>query len=307
MDTLTNQNRMTTLKEIVLSLCPIEFIGNENQIINEIIQLNSENKRDDVLTWCSDKNISKLVNCERGTIICSVSLKQQNLSNSTCNYIIVDNPRQAFSDVLTRFFAPKSKEMVISEFARIHNNAKIGKNVFIGDGTIIEENVEIGDNCFIGYNNTILNGTIIHNNVKIGSNNTIGGIGFGYEKNSNGDYIVIPHIGNVVIKQNVEIGNNTCIDRAVLGSTLLEENVKVDNLVHIAHGVRIGRNSLIIANSMIGGSSTIGENVWVAPSASIINKVDIGDDSLVGMGAVVLKPVVKSDIVAGNPAKSLRK
>ena len=117
----------------------------------------------------------------------------------------------------------------------------------------------------------------------------------------------MPHIGNVHLKENVEVGNNVCIDRAVMGSTLLSENVKVDNLVHIAHGVKIGKNSLIIANSMIAGSVEIGENVWVSPSSSIRQKLIIENDALIGMGAVVVKNVEPSSVVAGNPAKPFPK
>jgi len=116
----------------------------------------------------------------------------------------------------------------------------------------------------------------------------------------------LPHIGNVLIYDKVEIGNNTCIDRAVLGSTIIHENVKIDNLVHIAHGVVIQENSLIIAHAMIGGSAEIGKNVWIAPGALIINKGKVEDDSVVGMGAVVIKKVDKRAIVAGNPAKFLK-
>ena len=129
----------------------------------------------------------------------------------------------------------------------------------------------------------------------------------GVISDENGDFELIPHIGNVVIKDNVDIGNNTCIDRAVLGSTILEENVKVDNLVHIAHGVSVGRNSVVIANAMVAGSVKIGSNSWIAPSSSILNKKDVGDNSLVGMGAVVTKSIEDNTIVAGNPAKFIRK
>ena len=170
---------------------------------------------------------------------------------------------------------------------------------------MIESDVIIGNNVRINHNTTILSDTVIHDNVSIGCNCTIGGVGFGYEMNAEGSYDVIPHIGNVEIMSGVEIGNNVCIDRAVLGSTLLKENVKVDNLVHIAHGVEIGENSLIIANAMIAGSVTIGKNVWIAPSSSIIQKLNIGDDSLVGIGSTVLKDVDKSTIVAGSPAKKI--
>ena len=297
---------MVTIENIFAKLNVLEFIGASDTIINDVIQLNAENKRTDVIYWCSDKNIDDLDKCFYGTVICSDKIKNTNYIKQSCNYIIVDNPRQAFAGVLLNHFSPKMPLAVISKNAIIHESVQIGKNVFIGDFTIIEEGCVIGDNCYIGYNNTIYSKTVIGCNVKIGSNNTIGGIGFGYEKNKEGDYEILIHIGNVVINNKVEIGNNTCIDRAVLGSTLIHENVKIDNLVHIAHGVIIGRNSLIIANAMIGGSTVIGENVWVAPSVSIINKGNIGNDALVGMGAVVIKPVKENNIVVGNPAKFIK-
>ena len=132
-------------------------------------------------------------------------------------------------------------------------------------------------------------------------------MGFGYELNEQGVYERIKHTGNVVIGDYVEIGSNTCIDKAVLGSTYIEDHCKIDNLVHIAHGVRIGRNSVIIANSMIAGSTVIGENVWVAPSASVLNKLKIADNAFVGMGAVIIRDVEQGDVVAGNPGKVLKK
>jgi UDP-3-O-[3-hydroxymyristoyl] glucosamine N-acyltransferase len=108
-----------------------------------------------------------------------------------------------------------------------------------------------------------------------------------------------------VIEDGVEIGNNTTIDRAVLGSTFIRKNSKIDNLVHIAHGVEIGENSLIIANAMVAGSTSIGRNVWVAPSASIINKISVGDNSIIGMGAVVVRSVSEGQTIVGNPGKDI--
>jgi UDP-3-O-[3-hydroxymyristoyl] glucosamine N-acyltransferase LpxD len=169
---------------------------------------------------------------------------------------------------------------------------------------VIEKDCTIGTRSKIGHNTVLLRGTQVGDDVIIGCNNTIGGTGFGYEKDDEGNYTIMPHLGNVVIHNKVEIGNNTCIDRAVIGSTIIGENVKIDNLVHIAHGVVIGKNSLIIANAMIGGSTVIGENCWVAPSASVINKGQVADNATVGMGAVVTKPVEKNSTVAGNPART---
>ena len=117
--------------------------------------------------------------------------------------------------------------------------------------------------------------------------------------------MIIPHVGNVVIENGVEIGNNTCVDRGVLGSTILKENCKIDNLVHIAHGVVVGRNALVIALALVAGSVEIGENAWIAPSSSILQKVKIGKNATIGMGAVVLKNVGEEEVWVGNPAKKL--
>ncbi|MBK7956948.1 MAG: hypothetical protein IPK03_01830 [Bacteroidetes bacterium] len=219
------------------------------------------------------------------SIICSVNTPE-NLWHESCNYILVTNPRQAFQKVLTAFFVKEIPTSFIAPNASIHASAKICASAFIGYNTVIEENCEIGEHVYIGHNNVICANTKIANHVKIGNNNTIGGVGFGYEKNESNAYELIPHIGNVVMEDYVEIGNNTCIDRAVLGSTRLKAHAKVDNLVHIAHGVVIGNNSLVIANAMVAGSTKVGDHVWIAPSASILNKVNIGNHVTIGMGAV---------------------
>ena len=132
-------------------------------------------------------------------------------------------------------------------------------------------------------------------------------MGFGYEKNEKGEYKAIKHVGYVVIEKDAEIANNVVIDRATLGVTVIGENVKIDNLVHISHNVRIGKNCMILANSMLAGSVTIGENSWIAPSASILNQKKIGSNVMVGMGAVVLKDVENDIVVVGNPSRILKK
>ena len=297
---------MVDIKEIIAYIGNCEFIGNQDILVSNIVQLNPDNKQEDVIYWCNDKSIENLKHCMFGVIICSLKAKELKLINSSANYILVDNPRLTFANVLSKFFVPEEDEPEISKSAIIHPSVKIGNNVFIGSNTVIEKECIIGDNVSIGHNTSILRKTTIGSNVKIGSNNTIGGVGFGYEKDESGNYKLLHHIGNVVISDFVEIGNNTCIDRAVLGSTMIHKNVKIDNLVHIAHGVIIGENSLIIANSMIGGSTIIGKNVWVSPSVSIINKGIVEDNALVGMGAVVVKRVEEETIVVGNPAKFLK-
>jgi UDP-3-O-[3-hydroxymyristoyl] glucosamine N-acyltransferase len=294
---------MIFINEILKNISYLKFIGDEKKHIDKPVSFKPYNKEANVLMWVSNQNIEKLKEVTAGTIICSDLFST---FHKDCNYIITANPRLTFQEVLTKFFVQK-EIAYISENATIHPTVKLGMDVTIGHNTVIERDCIIGDSVQIDHNTVLKHGTVIHDHVKVGANCTIGGVGFGYELNEEKKYVLLPHLGNVVLKSFVEIGNNTCIDRAVMGSTILEENVKVDNLVHIAHGVLIGRNSLIIANSMVAGSTKIGENVWVAPSASILNKKTVADNSYIGMGAVVIKDVKENETIVGNPGKVLVK
>jgi len=292
-----------SLKDLLAKIPVREVVGSSDKVINRVVGIGSEESKIGDLTWSSDANIDTIYGIENAIIICSDKLARGNVNNS-CSYLIVDNPRLYFLKVLKEFFVTH-KPPVVSPGSTIDPAVKLGKDVRIESGVVIEANCEIGDYTSIDSNTVIKEWTIIGNNVKIGANNTIGGVGFGYERGDDGMYEAIPHIGNVIIMDGVEIGNNTTIDRAVLGSTIIRENVKIDNLVHIAHGVDIGENSLIIANAMVAGSVVIGKNVWVAPSSSILNKKKIEDNAVIGMGAVVLKNVSEKQTVVGNPAKDI--
>lgn len=148
------------------------------------------------------------------------------------------------------------------------------------------ENV-IDDDCIIGYMTVI------------------GTDGFGYVREEDGKLFKMPHTGNVIIESNVEIGNNTCIDRAVIGSTVIGAGTKIDNLVHIAHGVKIGKNCLITAGAIVGGSCEVGDDCYIGIGALIKNKVKIGKGATIGMGAVILKDVPEGETWIGNPGRKL--
>lgn len=292
------------VKSILQSIDHLQFVGDEDSSISEPIRFDVGNNDSTALMWANSKKLPLLESLRTGVVI--VPKEAMDLKvNSECQLIFVEHPRRAFMQTLNTFFV-KRKKPDVSSSAVIHDNVRLGKNVCIGNNVVIEENCEIGDHTVIDHNTVIKQSTIIGENVVIGSNNTIGGAGYGYEKNEAGQFEFIPHLGNVVIKNNVEIGNNTCVDRAVLGSTVLEDNVKIDNLVHIAHGAHIGKDSMVIANSMIAGSVKIGTNAWIAPSASVLNQKTIGNNALVGMGAVVLKDVPEDKVFIGNPARDLR-
>lgn len=298
---------MITVKHILEKWPVQQCIGSASRKISSVKALDPLNTDDETLLWCSDKNIDQAQNLRHGVLICSPTFIQKYTPHATCVYLIVDQPRQYFQAVLSHFFNEATLPLGVDESAYIAENVSLGAFVTIGRNVVIEKGCRIGDNTIIGHNTVLHRETFVGKKVSIGCNNTIGGIGFGYEKDLDGQFQLMPHLGNVVLEDFVEIGNNTCIDRAVMGSTILRKNVKVDNLVHIAHGVDVGENSLVIANAMVAGSVKIGKNAWVAPSSSIMNKTTIHDHAVIGMGSIVLRDVMEGQTVVGNPAKTLEK
>ena len=185
--------------------------------------------------------------------------------------------------------------------------SKIDKSAIIGKNVVIENNCIIGENVVIKPNTTIHSGTKIGNSSVIGSNCSIGGDGFGFETLSNGETIRFIHLGGVIIGKNVEIGSLNSIAKGSLSDTIIDDYVRTDNLVHIAHNCFIGKGSLLTACAEISGSVSIGKNVWLGPNCSINNKISIGDNSFVGLGAVVQKKIPPNEIWTGNPAKFIKK
>ena len=218
-------------------------------------------------------------------------------------FIKVANPKLFYVKILYNLLA-SSKKHEIHPSAIVHPNAKIHPEVTIGPYSVIGE-CEIGEGSIIDSHCKIGNRCRIGKYVQVSSGVVIGGDGFGYVTDENGIKIKFPHLGGVVIEDFVEIGANTCIDRGTLGNTMIREHAKIDNLVHVAHNVEIGRNTLVIANAMLGGSSSIGENSWIAPSATIRDTVAIGKNTLVGMGALVTKNIPDNETWAGFPAKKI--
>jgi UDP-3-O-[3-hydroxymyristoyl] glucosamine N-acyltransferase len=293
------------LNELLKNIPHISCAGNTDIEISTVQSFDINNKLNSVLMWLNEKNSSLLHQLQSGVVICSSNVEYKNNPNTTL--ILCDNPRFTFAETV-KILYKKEFSNFISPTAFIDKSSIISNEVRIGHHVVIEENCHIGKFVTIDHNTVIKAGTLIKDNVTIGANCTIGGVGFGYEKDTNGEYQQIHHIGYVEIGCHVEIGNNTCIDKGVLGATLIKNNAKIDNLVHIAHGVEIGENTLVIAHAMIGGSATIGNNVWVAPCASIINKASIAKDTLIGMGAVIIKSSeIVGDKLVGNPAKSILK
>lgn len=209
--------------------------------------------------------------------------------------IIVDNPRTIFFKMHN--FLSKKQWYCKERFAtQIGDNCSIdktaiiaGNNVEIGNNVVIEEFVVIRENTIIGDN------TIIRAGCKIG------GEGFEFKREENGIFGV-KHVGSVIIGNNVEIQYNTCIDKAIYpwDQTVIEDFCKIDNSVHVAHAVKVGKCTMIVANSGIGGRVTIGNNAWIGFACTIRNGLTIGNGSRVNMGAVVTKNVLEGQAVSGN-------
>ena len=186
----------------------------------------------------------------------------------------------------------------------IGEGCKIGKNTSIGPNTIIEKNVMIGENCIIGSNVTIKN-SIINNNVIIQNGCKIGLKGFGFiplkEKN-----IKFPHIGKVVINDNVELAANCTIDRGSIEDTIIGKNTYLDNQVHVAHNVKIGENCMIAGQVGFAGSTSIGNNVSIGGQAGISGHLRIGNNVRIGGGSGVVKDIPDNTTVMGYPAVTLK-
>lgn len=176
----------------------------------------------------------------------------------------------------------------------------IGDGSVIHPSAIVDENVKIGSWCDIGAGVVILNNTTIGDNVLINPGTIIGSEGFQFRRVL-GSLVRVPQFGGVIIHDGVEIQSNTCVDRGTLnGVTEIGKNTKIDNLVHIAHDVKIGERCLIVALAMIGGKTIIGNDVWIGPSAVISDDIKIGDNAFITLGSVVTKDVAAGQHVTGN-------
>ena len=202
-----------------------------------------------------------------------------------------------FIDVDNNFININSSQ--ISSSAKIHDSSKIGKNCVIGRG------VKIGKKCIIK-NNVVIKNSILSDNVIVGDNTVIGSTGFGFNLNKLGAKYQLPHIGIVVIADNVSIGSSCTIDRAKLDETYIGSNTMIDNLVHIAHNVIIQEGATIAAQTGISGSVEIGKNLISGGQAGFAGHISIGDNVIVAAKSGVTKNIKSNSIVAGFPATDIK-
>lgn len=234
--------------------------------------------------------------------------------------IKVANVGECVLNLLEMYNASRPRKTGISKLASISEEATLGENCYVGDFTVVERGAKLGDNvqlypqCYVGDNVTIGEGTKIYPGVKIyegtvigknciiHSGVVIGADGFGFAPREDGTFAKIPQLGNVVIEDNVELGANTCIDRAKTDTTIIRQGVKLDNLIQIGHNVEIGANTVMSAQVGIAGTSKVGSNCFVAGQVGVADHVTIGNRVKIGSKSGIDKAVGDDEIRFGYPA-----
>lgn len=221
---------------------------------------------------------------------------QEHSVDRTGPTLLSPQPRLDFARALVLLesmagFLWSEAEPVIHPTARIGKNVVLGRGVRVGADTVILHNAVIGEEVEIGARCVVKSCAVI------------GEDGFGFERDGRGKAVRLPHIGTVVIGDDVEVGSLTTVCRGTLADTVLRNGCKVDDHVHIAHNVDIGEDAFVIACAEVSGGVKIGPRAWIAPNATVLNQVIVGADAIVGLGAVVIRSVLPKEVVVGNPAK----
>ncbi len=234
--------------------------------------------------------------------------------------IKVDDAAACVLKLLEMYNAAKPRRSGVSKLASVADKAEVGADCYIGDFTVVEAGVKIGKNCqiypqvYLGTGVTVGDGTILYPGVKvyegcrIGRNcilhagAVVGADGFGFMPNAAGGFDKIPQLGDVVIEDDVEIGANTCIDRAKTDSTVIRRGVKLDNLIQIGHNVQIGENTVSSAQTGIAGTSRVGRNCFLAGQVGIADHVNVGDFVKIGSKSGLDKDVPDGEVRFGYPA-----
>ena len=290
-----------------------KVIGDDRSIITGVNSLDAAESGE--ISFFADRRFKESLKKTKASAV--IIEEQSDLYNGP--QLIVSNAALSFAKVLSLLSPPVPRHPGISERALVHENSRIGKDVsiypmvyvgsdaVIGDGTVlfpgvfVGDRVKIGDRSVIYPNATILEDCLIGSDVIIHSGVVIGADGFGYVKDGSRS-VKIPQIGIVQIDDHVEIGANSCIDRAALGRTWLKRGVKVDNLVQVAHNVVIGEDTVVVALTGFSGSVNVGREVVIAGQVGLADHIDIGDRAVIGGKSGIAKNVLPGEVLSGAPA-----
>ena len=295
-----------------------EIVGNAQVTVNGLAKI--EEGRSGALSFLSNPKYEEYI-YTTGSSVCIVNktFEPSKVLPETLTLVKVEDAYACFAKLLEVYSQMNKKQPKIEQPSFVSDSATIGEGLYlgafayIGDNAKIGNNVSIYPNAYIGENVVIGDGTVVHPGAtiyaecKVGSNCIIhagviiGADGFGFAPDENGEYQKVPQIGNVILEDNVEVGSNTTIDRATMGSTIIRRGVKIDNLCQIAHNVEVGRNTAMAAQVGIAGSAKIGEQVMIGGQAGISGHLHIADGTKIVAQSGIPSTVKKADTLMGSP------
>jgi len=279
-----------------------------------------EEAQPDQITFLANPRYRKhLTDCHAGAIIIAENEETPTrMARLVSSRSYVDFCRAL--EILYPIATPKP-EPGVHPTAIIHPTATLGEDLTIGAGVVVAEgaamgrgsvvypgayighDARMGEDCIVGINAVVRHDVVIGNRVVIGDGSVIGFDGFGYAPTGRGDYRKIPQVGTVIIADDVEIGANCCIDRATVGATRIGRGTKLDNLIQVAHGVHIGEDTVIAAQTGISGSAKVGSRVMMGGQVGMVGHIEVGDDMIVGAQAGVSKSFNIKGMISGYPAR----
>lgn len=295
------------------------LIGSPDVVIRDVAKIEDAGPHD--ITFIASPKYQKFAaTTDAGCIL--VPKNFETPETITASLISVEQPYESFLQILRHFYPPREFEhgyrhssanidasAIVAPSAHIGPGVVIGKRCTIGENAVLLANVCLYDDVAVGADTVVNANVVCYDRTVIGaacilhSGAVIGSDGFGFLERSDGSYEKIPHVGKVLIHDHVEIGANTTIDRATMGNTIIEEGVKIDNLVHIAHNVTLGKDSAITAQVGIAGSAKIGRRNRFGGQVGLIGHIETADDVVIIAQSGVSKAITKKGRYLGSPAK----
>lgn len=303
--------------EMIAALLSGEIVGDKGATVSTVSSIDG-GKAGSLAYLTNPKYEQYIYTTEASIVLVDKSFEPKGEIKATL--IKVENVGECVLNLLEMYNAARPRKQGISKLASVSEKATIGEGCYIGDFVVVEAGAKIGDNvqlypqCYIGDNVTIGDGTKLYAGVKIyegcviGKNcilhagAVIGADGFGFAPKADGTFAKIPQLGNVILEDNVEIGANTCIDRAKTDSTIVHSGVKLDNLIQLGHNVEVGANTVMSAQVGIAGTTKVGSNCFIAGQVGIADHVVVGDRVKIGSKSGIDKSVGDDEIRFGYPA-----
>jgi UDP-3-O-[3-hydroxymyristoyl] glucosamine N-acyltransferase len=292
--------------------------GDPGAIVNDVSKI--EEGKAGTLSFLANPKYEKYIyNTASTIVIVSEDFNPQKKVPATL--IRVPNAYESFAALLRMYEQNKPRKSGISKMASLADSAKLGKDLYVGEYTVVSENVKLGDGVqlypqvYVGDGVSIGEGSVLHPGVKvyegcvIGANCVIhagaiiGGDGFGFAPSQANNYEKVPQLGKVILEDHVEIGANTTVDRSTMGATILRKGVKLDNLIMIGHNVEVGENTVIAAQSGISGSSKLGRNCMLGGQVGLIGHITIANGVKIAAQSGITKDIKEEgSVVQGSPA-----